>query len=890
MDPVLTRKLFSKQPPESAGIGALIPEAEKNRAAALYSVARATDQFSKDVQGAEDYEQLMQSIRGDTATIEDRRKELAGIVGVADAERTPVAVLTVLQPAIEMLTQGGIAGLAEDPMATIPGEEPEMMPVPEDQPVQAFADGGFVRRFADGGPVDPEVTGTVAPTARPNPEFNQLFDQYNRVLQQQLGEKRSLEDMVRQRQDLFGPDTAPVNANLALMKFGAQVASTPGGLLQSLAKPMPALADDLGKVADQRLARDRAVKSGALDAVEKDRDRRVGASVDAAKQAFTEYNQRIRDEQTRAHQFQLQLNSQGHQSTQNELQRDFTANENELQRQQQSKENRLGRQHTSTENQLGRTHSSEERSLDRATTIGEGEANRSATRENQERQLTFQERQARLGQDHTLEVQRRQFDFTGTQAEKAQAASERAQEKEFKQRTDQMLKQAEISTNAAGYTLYVDPANPHAPHLAVKNTINGPVRADNGQPVPGNYVKLDENSRAIMGLGSQDFKEAKPYIDERTGTIYMGVQSRDKIYVANGRGALLPEGAKPYEKSDFKIGDAKPYVVEDPNARLGLRQVDAYDIGGKLYERQDGKLVPLEGVKSYKGDLNSLVEINTEGPITRYTPRVGPLQNQTFPVQQNSKGQGGNTPPSPAELQRPQQQGSITPQQVFASRKSVSPTDIQPDEAGPFMKVMPPPYSTTTDIDPQQQKFIRQKVADREKLFMGQQEVLDAVTKGVGPWAKLKNFTTDSVASWTDADWARFVDSGLAKNVLERFRTDLRASETLSRQYAVSEMKVIDNMLENFDSVFKDPITAKLAIQDLFRNIRNDQEYDKAQLEGRPFVKMERIPTGRSEDPFVAGPETMTYLGQMRQKGVDLTGVWLRFPDGTKQQIQRSAP
>jgi exonuclease VII small subunit len=63
---------------------------------------------------AEDYEQVMNSMRETDATIEERRMELADIVGEQDAQQTPESVLTLVQPVMMMAkVDEGIGGLAQ---------------------------------------------------------------------------------------------------------------------------------------------------------------------------------------------------------------------------------------------------------------------------------------------------------------------------------------------------------------------------------------------------------------------------------------------------------------------------------------------------------------------------------------------------------------------------------------------------------------------------------------------------------------------------------------------------------------------------------------------------------------------------------------------------------
>ena len=66
---------------------------------------------------AETAEEVMNAMRGDQASIEERRMELAQIVGEGDAQSTPESVLTLVQPVMMMAqVDQGIGALAQDQM------------------------------------------------------------------------------------------------------------------------------------------------------------------------------------------------------------------------------------------------------------------------------------------------------------------------------------------------------------------------------------------------------------------------------------------------------------------------------------------------------------------------------------------------------------------------------------------------------------------------------------------------------------------------------------------------------------------------------------------------------------------------------------------------------
>ena len=98
---------------------------------------------------AEDYETVINTIRGEDAPISARYEELAEIVGEEDAAQTPESVLTLVQPAIVMgAVDQGIGGLAAEEMTApvegamaqgimstvAPPPEPAMMAAPPAAP------------------------------------------------------------------------------------------------------------------------------------------------------------------------------------------------------------------------------------------------------------------------------------------------------------------------------------------------------------------------------------------------------------------------------------------------------------------------------------------------------------------------------------------------------------------------------------------------------------------------------------------------------------------------------------------------------------------------------------------------------------------------------------
>jgi len=184
-DPMAMAAMMPPQDPAAmmdpmAGGQAMDPEV-------VQSLLQKAQSNLDNIDEAEDYETVINSLRGDDAPIEARYAELAELVGPEDAQQTPESVLALVQPAIIMnAVDQGIGGLAaeemtapvegamaEGIMSTVaPPPQPEMMAAPPAAPGPMmdpammggpppvnFNQGGLVRRgdnqpvqyFAQGG-------------------------------------------------------------------------------------------------------------------------------------------------------------------------------------------------------------------------------------------------------------------------------------------------------------------------------------------------------------------------------------------------------------------------------------------------------------------------------------------------------------------------------------------------------------------------------------------------------------------------------------------------------------------------------------------------------------------------------------------------------------------
>jgi len=287
----------------------------------------AVDGLYSNLDQAESLEDVMNSVRGTEEPKEARVDELAGLVGAKDAKATPDSVLAVMQPYFQILemvqnqaSDVAPGGIAEAPMSggsLSTGNFNSASPIQapgSDEAMMRMAMGEAPVNFRHGGYHDP-ITGkeSVRPTTFNSPQmldnpygptsyasnlpdyakmdfgnieagtnrFMDILTPYAKsgqtdaatmiadrqgLLDQYLKDPRSKEEILAEQTGFFGDQDQKdmeTQGSLALAKFGAQVANTPGSLLQGLTRNTGELATDLGKVAAQKAAFDRKAKEFA---------------------------------------------------------------------------------------------------------------------------------------------------------------------------------------------------------------------------------------------------------------------------------------------------------------------------------------------------------------------------------------------------------------------------------------------------------------------------------------------------------------------------------------------------------------------------------------------------------------------------------------------------
>jgi hypothetical protein len=272
MDPVLQRAMFSGQAtqvPQAAGTGITsgletTPEQEAEMEGTLAEIAGGLQSMNDDIDNAEDYVGIMNAIRGDDQSIDQRRSELAGYIGKEDAGKTPESALTLIQPSLTLLDsaeqgsqeEGG--AIADDGIMSMLGELGSQGAM--QGAANAMQGGQQPVMRADGSPPTGETTfpsGMNLATLK--------------TLQGLVPQATTYDQNLKYYKDVLGSDKTgyELNPYIAGLNLAAAVANAPeGGLLTSVLAPetIKAVSDPILQMAQAKSKTEQAVKLKAAEA------------------------------------------------------------------------------------------------------------------------------------------------------------------------------------------------------------------------------------------------------------------------------------------------------------------------------------------------------------------------------------------------------------------------------------------------------------------------------------------------------------------------------------------------------------------------------------------------------------------------------------------------
>ena len=282
---------MSGPPPELA----MLEQAEAGAMAQGQELGAAyAQQMMEGIDRAQSTEEVINALRGNEMTLEDRRDELAEYVGQSDADKTPESVLAMVQPVIMMTEEGamnsGIGALVQQitgdvDMATEGGRPTDMgmgvgslmMAGAQEAPApQNFRQGGEVAYLKNGS--DPVATAPVPTASETVMRFGDTV-------------RGKYDDLLPLYQEILGVDQEEEETNKAQMLFdiaqgGLQLAAgVPGAgssFVSQLAGAAAPVADRIQKRAAALQSRKDQIEMGALEGAIRQTERELDYQQDLA--------------------------------------------------------------------------------------------------------------------------------------------------------------------------------------------------------------------------------------------------------------------------------------------------------------------------------------------------------------------------------------------------------------------------------------------------------------------------------------------------------------------------------------------------------------------------------------------------------------------------------
>jgi hypothetical protein len=268
-DPVLQRTMFSGQTPNADGQGITSgldtsPEQEAQMEEVMGDMSGMMQSMADGIDNASDYVGIMNAIRGDDQSIDQRRGELAQLIGKSDAEKTPESALTLIQPSLTLLE------------ATDQGSPDAPEPIVDEGILSALGKAGeqgeAMARMEMGEQPVMRSDGTPQTAAGGETAFPSGMNLSTlQTLQGLIPEPTTYAQNLKYYQDVLGSDKTgyELNPYISGLQLAAAVANAPKGeLVSSILAPetIKAVSDPILQMAQAKSKTDQAVKLKAAEA------------------------------------------------------------------------------------------------------------------------------------------------------------------------------------------------------------------------------------------------------------------------------------------------------------------------------------------------------------------------------------------------------------------------------------------------------------------------------------------------------------------------------------------------------------------------------------------------------------------------------------------------
>ena len=805
----------------------------------------AQDMLNTDaaLEQSEDPTELMNLVRGNEKTLEQRYSELAGIVGTSDAQETPESVLLLVQPTLSMMDQAQAStpegGLGSVPIAGGPsdiagGDTPVNFPdasfvqSPGTEEASARIQAGEipVARQA-GSPEEGEnllswqeyMDANPSPYNVPVPQFERFdpsgiqgnVDAFLNIASPHTDKLKpaALEKIYQERRGLLEPYLTPtptmaqtraelqdlygagldkelgIATNVALANYGVGVAQNPGTLLQALIQPAGKLATDIGDIASQREAFERDLISTARAETKAAETGLRGQELGIVQAAIDRYDIR--------HDNFLQV--------QNQVAQEMLANGIALEK-------------------------------ERLKDVNQAIALSFNARENLTNLAT--ETWGKKREDGT-------WDVIGARR------------------------------GADGVYHFYD---------------------ENGETtkVPEGYHPLDATVLSAMTTGQLDWSKAKmanliipdpnafggyrEVAGWGLGGQYWLNTSGDQVQVAP-KGFLKGKLSEVFEiMPPDSVGRVKIAFKQGPLA--GSTMMAGITVDGKTNRTEQRKIM-----QQVRADADALLD---QGIIDadQWKEMVKVTETRQVSIPDGKGGTRLVEITSPISLDVAYQ--LIPPKYTTDSQGRKV---LIESRMNPLVETQRPTGILYENMDPNSVAFSQGRISTIADALRYGQDVLTVIGDAVGPLNSVKAFTSNNLAMFAPEGFSNDVfkwgKTVRGRQMMRLFARKLIAATALSDRYAVAEQKIIGELAEDPEGFFRNSEMAAVRFQELLRVMQNDLEKHRAGLENRGANVLHKIPTGTINDPFqFTGHGQFDYLQKVRNHpGVNLDGKYMAMSVAT---------
>jgi hypothetical protein len=182
-----------------------------------------------------------------------------------------------------------------------------------------------------------------------------------------------------------------------------------------------------------------------------------------------------------------------------------------------------------------------------------------------------------------------------------------------------------------------------------------------------------------------------------------------------------------------------------------------------------------------------------------------------------------------------------------------SPVGIGVDKTNPYAVEQPPPTVPIEKLNPQTRDDMAAKLSGIEQSIRSVDSLLKNTLR-TGPMSTIEGWSTkaSTFAPGELADRMQFLatEQGAAQWAL--VQREIVRARLLSPKAPVTEQEAIRQFETQVgpQEFLTNPEAAAVRLQELLRSMKNDYEYLKGQLTGKPFLQQDPIPLGTSDDPF----------------------------------------